>query len=189
VQIENAYYAAKGARGRLHALRLTLHLSISCNLAQDCWNQTTPARRCLASCLSSRWRRSRASGAWSVAPGGHFLLTAGAHRGFKALKQMVKLHFKLNHQRDMMECYRRLLGYVKSAVTRNYSEKVINSILDHVSTSESPELLADFYETTLHALARLDICARDLPHLLTGLLLRAGGGSQRAPAVQNKPKA
>lgn len=65
---------------------------------------------------------------------------------------MVKLHFKLNQQKEMMESYRRLLGYVKSVVTRNYSEKVINSILDHVSTSESQELLADFYETTLVAL-------------------------------------
>jgi len=69
---------------------------------------------------------------------------------------MVKLHYKLNNQREMMDCYRRLLGYVKTAVTRNYSEKVINSILDHVSAAASaesaPELLAEFYETTLRAL-------------------------------------
>ncbi len=73
-------------------------------------------------------------------------------RGFKALKQMVKLHFKLGNQREMMERYRQMLGYVKSAVTRNCSEKVINSILDFVSTSEVPELLTEFYETTLRAL-------------------------------------
>jgi COP9 signalosome complex subunit 2 len=73
-------------------------------------------------------------------------------RGFKALKQMVKLHFKLGNQREMMERYRQMLGYVKSAVTRNCSEKVINSILDFVSTSDVSELLAEFYETTLRAL-------------------------------------
>lgn len=44
-------------------------------------------------------------------------------RGFKALKQMVKLHFKLGNHKDMMERYRQMLTYVKSAVTRNYSEK------------------------------------------------------------------
>jgi COP9 signalosome complex subunit 2 len=74
-------------------------------------------------------------------------------RGFRALKQMVKLHHRLGNQREMMERYRQLLGYVKSAVTRNYSEKVINSILDFVSTSDAPELLAEFYETTLQTLA------------------------------------
>ena len=66
---------------------------------------------------------------------------------------MVKLHFKLKKHREMMDCYRQLLSYVKgNAVTRNYSEKVINSILDHVSTAEAQELLAEFYETTLRAL-------------------------------------
>jgi hypothetical protein len=37
-------------------------------------------------------------------------------------------------------------------VTRNYSEKCINSILDHVSSSSNMELLQEFYETTLAAL-------------------------------------
>lgn len=72
--------------------------------------------------------------------------------GFKALKQLVKLHFKLGNLKEMMSRYRQMLTYVKSAVTRNYSEKVINSILDFVSTSDNLELLAEFYETTLKAL-------------------------------------
>lgn len=37
-------------------------------------------------------------------------------------------------------------------MTRNYSEKCINSILDHVSCSSNMELLQEFYETTLAAL-------------------------------------
>ncbi|KAL1131418.1 hypothetical protein AAG570_011035 [Ranatra chinensis] len=72
--------------------------------------------------------------------------------GFKALKQMIKIHFKLNNYSEMMSKYKQLLTYIKSAVTRNHSEKSINSILDYISTSKNMELLQDFYETTLEAL-------------------------------------
>jgi COP9 signalosome complex subunit 2 len=100
----------------------------------------------------------------------------------------VKLHFKLNNHREMMERYRQLLGYVKSAVTRNAGEKVINSILDHVSLGESQsqqELLAEFYETTLVALeeAKNERCVP---------LTRAGRQLTRSvwqAALQNKPEA
>ena len=37
---------------------------------------------------------------------------------------------------EMMIRYKLLLTYIKSAVTRNYSEKSINSILDYISTSK-----------------------------------------------------
>ncbi|XP_070505126.1 COP9 signalosome complex subunit 2 isoform X1 [Chironomus tepperi] len=77
--------------------------------------------------------------------------------GFKALKQMIKINFKLyslkqNNYAEMMNRYKQLLTYIKSAVTRNHSEKSINSILDYISTSKNMELLQDFYETTLDAL-------------------------------------
>jgi COP9 signalosome complex subunit 2 len=72
--------------------------------------------------------------------------------GFKALKQTVKLHYRLGNFGEMMTAYREMLTYIKSAVTRNYSEKCINSILDHVSSSSNMELLQEFYETTLKAL-------------------------------------
>lgn len=72
--------------------------------------------------------------------------------GFKALKQMIKINFKLNNYEEMMSRYKQLLSYIKSAVTRNYSEKSINSILDYISTSHRMELLQEFYETTLEAL-------------------------------------
>ncbi|XP_064607751.1 COP9 signalosome complex subunit 2 [Liolophura sinensis] len=72
--------------------------------------------------------------------------------GFKALKQMIKINFKLGKYEEMMKRYKQLLLYIKSAVTRNYSEKSINSILDYISTSKQMELLQDFYETTLEAL-------------------------------------
>mmetsp|Transcript_11567 Transcript_11567/g.30108 ORF Transcript_11567/g.30108 Transcript_11567/m.30108 type:complete len:434 (-) Transcript_11567:290-1591(-) len=72
--------------------------------------------------------------------------------GFKALKQIVKLQFKLKNYKPMLESYREMLTYIKSAVTRNYSEKVINKILDLVSTSADMALLQEFYQTTLDAL-------------------------------------
>ena len=53
---------------------------------------------------------------------------------------------------EMMTRYKNLLMYIKSAVTRNYSEKSINSILDYISTSNRLGLLQNFYETTLEAL-------------------------------------
>ncbi|XP_017787290.1 PREDICTED: COP9 signalosome complex subunit 2 isoform X2 [Nicrophorus vespilloides] len=67
--------------------------------------------------------------------------------GFKALKQMIKINFKLANFDEMMTRYKQLLTYIKTAVTRNHSEKSINSILDYISTSKN-----DFYETTLEAL-------------------------------------
>ena len=81
--------------------------------------------------------------------------------GFKALKQTVKLHFKLSNHEAMIKAYRKLLTYVKSAVTRNYSEKVINSILDAVGASPDVELLREFYQTTLEALAETTPVARE----------------------------
>jgi len=72
--------------------------------------------------------------------------------GFKALKQMIKINFRLDNYDEMMVRYKQLLTYIKSAVTRNHSEKSINSILDYISTSKQMELLQNFYETTLDAL-------------------------------------
>ncbi|CAF1161322.1 unnamed protein product [Adineta ricciae] len=72
--------------------------------------------------------------------------------GFKALKQMMKIYFKMENHEEMLKCYNKLLKYIKSAVTRNVSEKSINSILDYISTSKKMNLLQNFYETTLDAL-------------------------------------
>lgn len=72
--------------------------------------------------------------------------------GFKALKQMMKILFRKGDFEEMKKRYKQLLTYIKDAVTRNYSEKSLNSILDYVSTSQQSELLQWFYETTLEAL-------------------------------------
>jgi COP9 signalosome complex subunit 2 len=76
----------------------------------------------------------------------------------------VKLYYKLGKYKEMMESYREMLTYIKSAVTRNYSEKCINNIMDFVSGSASASqhfsLLQEFYQTTLKALedAKNEVC-------------------------------
>jgi len=72
--------------------------------------------------------------------------------GFKALKQMVKIGYNMENYESMLDNYRQLLGYIKTAVTKNYAEKSINSILDYVSTSKQTGLLQQFYQITLEAL-------------------------------------
>jgi COP9 signalosome complex subunit 2 len=72
--------------------------------------------------------------------------------GFKALAAMVKLNFTLKRTEPMLEKYAELLTYIKSAVTRNMSEKKINKILDYISGSDDAIFLQKFYETTLIAL-------------------------------------
>lgn len=44
------------------------------------------------------------------------------------------------------------MTYTKSAVTRNYSEKSINNILDYVSSSDDMTFMEKFYQTTLNSL-------------------------------------
>lgn len=48
--------------------------------------------------------------------------------------------------------YKELLLYTKSAVTRNYSEKTINNILDYASTADNMAFMEAFYQTTLDSL-------------------------------------
>lgn len=74
--------------------------------------------------------------------------------GFKALKQLVKLYYRLKKYDKMMESYRKMLGYIENAVTRNASEKKINSLLDFMGQATDMEVLQDFYETTLKALEK-----------------------------------
>ncbi len=44
------------------------------------------------------------------------------------------------------------MTYIKSAVTRNESEKTVNAIIDQISTSEKLDLVEKCYEITLDAL-------------------------------------
>ncbi|SAM01721.1 hypothetical protein [Absidia glauca] len=75
--------------------------------------------------------------------------------GFKALKQMSKISFQLNKHDQTLVYYKQLLTYIKSAVTRNYSEKSINNILDYASTADNMTFMEAFYEVTLESLVEM----------------------------------
>jgi len=55
-------------------------------------------------------------------------------------------------EQQTLETYQKLLTYTKSAVTRNYSEKSINNMLDNISTSNNMDFLEKFYASTLQSL-------------------------------------
>ncbi|KAI9842980.1 MAG: hypothetical protein M1837_006717 [Sclerophora amabilis] len=75
--------------------------------------------------------------------------------GFKGLKQAIKLEFKLKQYDKAIDHYGELLTYVKSAVTRNYSEKSINNILDFIEKGSEDEdathCMERFYSRTLES--------------------------------------
>ena len=75
--------------------------------------------------------------------------------GFKGLKQAIKLEFKLSRYDKAVEHYTELLTYVKSAVTRNYSEKSINNMLDFIEKNAEDEAanecMEHFYSKTLES--------------------------------------
>ncbi|KAI7224048.1 COP9 signalosome complex subunit [Hortaea werneckii] len=105
--------------------------------------------------------------------------------GFKGLKQAIKLEFKLGRYEMAVEHYTELLTYVKSAVTRNYSEKSINNMLDFIEKNAEDEqahqCIEKFYSKTLDSfqatnnerlwlatntkLARLWLAQKDYPRL------------------------
>ena len=72
--------------------------------------------------------------------------------GFRALKQSIKCLYRLGRYAEVMDKYKELLTYMKSAVTRNYSEKSITKMLDYVSGADDAEFLQSFFETTLRSL-------------------------------------
>ena len=77
--------------------------------------------------------------------------------GFKGLKQAIKLEYKLGKYSQAVEHYIELLTYVKSAVTRNYSEKSINNMLDFIEKGAEDktayQCMETFYQKTLDAFA------------------------------------
>ena len=77
-------------------------------------------------------------------------LTHSTCRGFKALKQLVKVLYKLERFEDMTKRYAQLLEHTKSKeIVRNDTEKAINKVLSLVKTGGKDELLEKIYELTL----------------------------------------
>lgn len=75
-------------------------------------------------------------------------------RGFKALKQQIKIFLQLGRFLDALGKYEHVLHYTHSVVTRNYAEKSICSILDRVSaaTSMPLELVEAWFSQTQNTL-------------------------------------
>ncbi|KHO01273.1 PCI/PINT associated module [Metarhizium album ARSEF 1941] len=75
--------------------------------------------------------------------------------GFKGLKQAIKLEFKLAKYDEAADHFAELLTYVKSAVTRNYSEQSINNMLDYIEKGadgkEAAKSMEKFYSLTLQS--------------------------------------
>ena len=72
--------------------------------------------------------------------------------GFKSLKQLIKIHFHAKKYDKALAYYQQLMTYTKGAVTKNYSEKSLNKILDYVSAANETSALHSFYGMTLDAL-------------------------------------
>jgi len=75
--------------------------------------------------------------------------------GFKSLKNLTKLYFKMGNEKKVVEKFGAFMEYAKTAVTSNVSEKALNSILDTISTSKdmkSINLIELVYNTALSAL-------------------------------------
>jgi hypothetical protein len=102
-------------------------------------------------------KRSKETGEASASPTSTFLISSRTFRGFKALKQSTKLlYLVLRRPNEALVTYTKLLTYTKSAVTRNYSEKTINGILDYVGGGKGGavdvDVLEKFYQATKDAL-------------------------------------
>jgi COP9 signalosome complex subunit 2 len=79
------------------------------------------------------------------------------------------LFIGLKRPQDALKTYTELLTYTKSAVTRNYSEKSINNILDYVGGGKSGpvdvDTLEKFYQATKKALVEAKNEVRNTGHL------------------------
>ncbi|KAL0482687.1 COP9 signalosome complex subunit 2 [Acrasis kona] len=60
--------------------------------------------------------------------------------GFKSLKQLVKLLYQESRIDEMLDRYKLLLSYIKGAVTKNASEKVVGDVLDLVQKKQEATL-------------------------------------------------
>lgn len=69
--------------------------------------------------------------------------------GFKALKRIMKILFKLGKFDEVLEKYKQWMAYTRKAVPMNESEKAIHSLLNHVSSNP---VVYELYEITARTL-------------------------------------
>ena len=77
--------------------------------------------------------------------------------GFKCHKQICKLYFRNKHYDKFLSVFKSLTNYVDNAITRNYSEKSLYSILEYVSGSQANapvDIQLDLYNMILEQLSK-----------------------------------
>ena len=106
------------------------------------------------------------------------------------MKQATKLlYLVLRRPNEALQTYTQLLTYTKSAVTRNYSEKTINNILDYVGGGKGGpvdvDVLEKFYQVTKDSLqeAKNEVC---LPPVLP---ISCSRKALSAPICKNEAQA
>eukprot|EP01119_Soliformovum_irregulare_P002903 TRINITY_DN13157_c0_g1_i1.p1 TRINITY_DN13157_c0_g1~~TRINITY_DN13157_c0_g1_i1.p1 ORF type:complete len:444 (-),score=137.55 TRINITY_DN13157_c0_g1_i1:60-1391(-) len=72
--------------------------------------------------------------------------------GFKALKKLTKLYMQKNEPKKVVAKFTNFMEYTKSAVSANYAEKGINSVLDSVSLGKDVGLAEELYTIALQSL-------------------------------------
>jgi len=72
--------------------------------------------------------------------------------GFKALKKLIKLYNQIANGPKVIEKFKAFMDYTKSAVTSNYSEKGLNSVLDAIGTGKDINLIEQLYTIALATL-------------------------------------
>jgi COP9 signalosome complex subunit 2 len=72
--------------------------------------------------------------------------------GFKALKRTVKILARLGRLQEAVQRFGEMLTYTKTAVTRNDSEKALNSIMDYLAACSAQPILHEIYGMILQSL-------------------------------------
>jgi COP9 signalosome complex subunit 2 len=72
--------------------------------------------------------------------------------GFKSLKKLIKLYNQVANAPKVVEKFKAFMEYTKSAVTSNYSEKGLNSVLDAIGTGKDINLIEQLYGIALATL-------------------------------------
>lgn len=74
----------------------------------------------------------------------------------KALKQRVKIFFKLERFDEMMKEYKKLLTYVQSEeLTRNEVEKSLMHVIEHIALASQNKSTQSFLEGSISSLTLL----------------------------------
>lgn len=78
------------------------------------------------------------------------------NRGFKALKQAIKVQYMLSLKDDALKNYRRLMNEELSQpyISKSYAERSVNGMLEFLSNSNDPQFLEEIYLNAVKGLTK-----------------------------------